>query len=114
MYALAYLFRSLGISTPIVMASSLRPQGRKSELNFDICQKLGASRYIAGPTSKLYLDRTLFDEAGIAVSFHEFHHPAYPQFEREIFTSHLSVLDLLLNQGRDSIAFIRNDPVPTS
>ncbi len=102
-----YLLQAFGISTPIILASSLNPTGKKSELNLDICKKVGADTYLAGPLSKNYLDESIFHKEKITVQYHEFNHPTYKQFKRTSFISHLSSLDLLMNYGERSLEIIR-------
>ena len=102
-----YFLEALGISTPIVFASSLQPTGSKSELNLSICHQTKANIYLAGPLSRLYLDEGLFLRNGIDVRYHEFLHPTYKQYGRTSFSSHLSTLDLLMNHGQNSIEYIR-------
>lgn len=102
-----YLLAALGISTPMIFASSLDPTGSKSELNLSICHRTMAGIYLAGPLSRLYLDEELFLRDGIEVRYHEFLHPTYQQFGRCSFSSHLSTFDLLMNHGNKSIEYIR-------
>ncbi len=48
-----------------------------------------------------------FAAAGIEVVFQHYEHPVYPQLFGE-FTSHLSVLDLVLNCGAEGISVLRS------
>ena len=102
-----YLVGAIGITTPMILASTLAPQGTSSDLILDICRKVGARSYLAGPLSRLYLNEDSFRGAGISVRYHEFEHPIYVQFGRDSFTSHLCSIDLLMNQGRRSLETIR-------
>lgn len=102
-YALIDFFRrAFGIETPLVLASSLGVLGQKTDLIHDLCLKTGATVYLSGPSGRDYLDETPFHRSGLAVWYHEFQHPIYPQRKKKEFTSHLSALDLLLNCGPDS------------
>lgn len=105
---LHYFLETLEISTPVIMASALAPEGKSSELMLDICRKVGASTYLAGPLSRLYLCEDGFRSAGITVRYHDFDHPTYPQLRRESFVSHLCALDLLMNQPADALEIIRS------
>jgi len=53
------------------------------------------------------MDLEKFDEAGIQVEFQDFHHPVYAQLHGQ-FVSHLSVIDLMLNEGPNSTSFIKD------
>jgi hypothetical protein len=104
---LRYFLGALGISTPMIIASTLAPEGKSSALMLDICRKVGARTYLAGPLSRLYLCEDGFRSDGIALRYHEFNHPTYAQFGREGFVSHLCTLDLLMNQLDGTLETIR-------
>lgn len=104
---IAYLLKVLRIDTPVVLASSLAPEGAGSALLLDICRKVRARTYLAGLLSHTYLDENLFRQNNIAVRHHTFSHPVYSQHERDRFSSHLSVIDLLFNCGERSLSVIR-------
>lgn len=89
----------LDIHPEYVLSSSLDLQGLKSDLILAICQKCGATTYIAGPSGRDYLDMGSFADSGIRVVFNDYHHPVYPQRKNEDFVSHLSALDLFMNVG---------------
>ena len=61
---------------------------------------LGADELLEGASGRDYLDVELCRSHDIAVRFHEYEHPRYPQ-RAEPFISHLSALDLILNVGID-------------
>lgn len=69
MSTITWSMSKLGISTPTVMASSLGVDGSKSELLANILRKVGASKYVSGPSGRDYLDLSLFN--GIEVEFFE-------------------------------------------
>lgn len=95
--ALVGFFReALGINTHILMASELGVRGKQSELLLDVCRALGADVYLSGPSGREYLDRALFETAGVAVEFHDFRPPVY---EAAHYVPGLSTLDVLLNHG---------------
>jgi hypothetical protein len=101
------LFSMLGIEPQIIKASELGVNSKKSDLNLDICKKVGATEYISGISGRDYLEMDRFKEEGIKVTFHDFKHPVYEQV-RGPFISNLSVLDLLLSCGPDSTKMIKN------
>lgn len=69
MTSIRWSMEMLGIKTPTLMASSLDVEGSKSELLANILRKVGASKYISGPSGRDYLDLKLFE--GIEVEFFE-------------------------------------------
>ena len=89
----------LGFHPTFVRATDLDANGAKSDLVLNICKKMGATRYIAGPSGRDYMDLQSFKEAGIEVVFNDYKHPEYPQKKVEKFVPYLSTLDLLMNCG---------------
>lgn len=71
-----------------------------------ICQKLGATAYLSGPAAKDYLDVRIFEEAGIGVEWNLPAFPDYPQLLSRRFDHHVSILDLLMNCGRESARYL--------
>jgi hypothetical protein len=97
---LALLREAYGIATPLVKSSELGALGAKSELVLNLCRAVGARTLLVGMGgSRVYLDRALFAEAGIALELQEFEHPVYPQRGGGPFTPGLSALDQLFNCG---------------
>lgn len=101
------LFPALGIRTRRVVASTLGPMpaSTASERLVLICQALGATTYLSPDAAKDYLDHEPFANAGIAVRFHGYRHPTYPQLHGP-FVPYLSVVDLLMNCGDRSSAIL--------
>lgn len=99
----------LDVST--VRASELAPEGTSSALLLDICRKVGATEYLAGPGSAGYLDEVSFDAAGIRVKHARYEQPPYPQRGREEFVGNLSVLDMVFNVGGDAATVIRSGAI---
>jgi hypothetical protein len=96
----------LEIDTPTVLASEMSCEDLKgSDLILEICSRANADLYISGPDGISYLESEKFLKNRIEIVYHDFQHPEYPQLGKE-FTSHLSVLDLIDNCGKNSIGFI--------
>lgn len=87
------------LNVRLVQSSTLPITGSATEQLVDISQKLGADAYISGPGGKNYLEMGRFSEAGIAVTFHDFKHPVYPQRFNGTFEPNLSVIDYIFNCG---------------
>lgn len=92
----------LGLKTKMLLSSSLGVQGDKNERLVAICEKLGATYYYSGAAAREYLDVELFASRGIEVAFQCYEHPVYGQLFGD-FTPYLSVVDLLMNCGKDSL-----------
>lgn len=94
------------IAVPTVRSSELEVDGARSDLLLAICRRVGADRYLSGISGREYLDVASFEQAGIGVEFHEFHHPLYRQ-QREPFMPCMSSVDLLFNHGSESAGILR-------
>lgn len=82
----------LGISTPIIRASTLNSTGTKSQLVRNLCKEVGATTYLSGPMGRDYLDQDQFQTDSIALEFHRFQHPTYHQLHGD-FLPAMGVVD---------------------
>jgi hypothetical protein len=103
-----YLLPALGITTPILFSSSMATASRKDELILDLCRESGATEYISGPFGRDYLKADDFDQAGIRLSFHDYHHPVYQQ-AFDGFEPYMSAIDLLFNHGSASAEILHTE-----
>ncbi|MFA6216174.1 MAG: WbqC family protein [Candidatus Omnitrophota bacterium] len=100
-----YVFKALGIEKPVYFESALQTTQSKTERIIEICQKLKADVYLSGSGGRDYIEEDKFKAAGIELRYQEFIHPVYQQqfsASGEDFVSHLSIFDLLLNEGPKS------------
>ncbi len=99
----------LGVRTPVVLASSLKQMGKRTELLANICGKLGAREYVSPLGSAVYLleEMSCFRDWGVEVFFQNYMHPEYRQLFPP-FVSHASALDLVFNEGGRSLEIIRS------
>lgn len=98
----------LGITTKISW-SHLYPMAEgKTERLIGLCKSIGADEYISGPSAKDYIDRELFREAGIKLTF--VNYAGYPQYPQKfgVFDHRVSILDLLFNTGPEAINFMKD------
>jgi hypothetical protein len=100
-----WLAMEIGIATPRHRASDLDVGGDRNERLINLCRHFRATRYVSGNAAQDYLDEAQFAAAGIGVVWHNYIHPSYPQRHGE-FVPYLSVLDLILNVGRESLAVL--------
>jgi hypothetical protein len=109
MATLEFLRKHLDITTRLVKSSTLAPEGQRSELLLDICQRVGASAFLGGMGgSRTYLNQAAFDAARMGVKWQEFRHPIYEQHAGGPFLKGLSALDLLFNCGPKSAEILRD------
>lgn len=99
--------RLLEIPTRFRQSSELDLAGDRSERLLEMCRQLGASVYVSGPAARGYLDEALFQDAGIAVEWADY--SGYPEYRQlhPPFDHHVSIVDLLLNEGRDARKFMK-------
>lgn len=92
----------------MIRSKDLPVKGSKTELLVGICQYLEYKNYLSAPGSKQYIDEsTAFQDVGIEVEYHEYAHPIYSQ-QFGAFESHMSVVDLIFNEGPESLRILRN------
>lgn len=102
------LSEKLELEADFVFASELGVKGRKAHRLVNICQVLGATEYLSPLGSREYIEAdNPFPEAGIDLYYQHFEHPTYQQLHGD-FVSHMSVIDLMLNEGPSSLEIIRS------
>jgi hypothetical protein len=103
-----YLKDQIGITTQLVQASDIPVSGEKVGLLVNICHHFKADVYLSPVRAAEYIEKdNIFAAEGITLQYHQYTHPVYPQLFGE-FLSHMSVIDLLFNQGPRSLEIIRS------
>ena len=102
-----YFLKILQISTELIKSSELGITTTKTERLIEICSKLNVTTYISGIGGKNYLDKSLFKNSKINLKFENFVHPSYNQLHGT-FMKNMSIIDLLFNEGSNSINIIKN------
>ncbi len=106
-YFLKNICEVLDIKTTFINSSDLDLIEGKTERLVDICQKLNATSYISGPAAKNYLDVSLFHTSNIEVEWIDYsNYPVYPQLYGE-FNHYVSIIDLILNTGKQANTFLK-------
>jgi len=107
-----YILKYLKVPTPIAYASSIPKNTSNKNLRIiEICRYFSANVLYDGKAAELFIDKELFEKNGIDVIFQDYKHKPYSQLWGE-FVPFLSVLDLMMNCGQDSIDYILASPVP--
>lgn len=104
----AWMLHAFGVETPRVLSSEIGAAGRKSDLILDLCVKVGATSYLAGPSGRDYLDLASFRAANIDVRFFDFHHPSYAT-RSHAFVPGLSAVDAVANVESGRLAELLAD-----
>ena len=98
----------LGIKSTIIFSSQLAVAGSKTEKLVGLCKRVNADIYLSPVGSAEYINENdIFNDHGIQLKYHSFRFPQYQQLHGD-FITHMSVLDLMLNEGKSSIEIIRN------
>ena len=92
------------------MLSALHCEGTKSELVLNVCKKVGATKYIFGSQGRDYADVKAFEREGIEVIFQDYQHPNYAQRFGK-FEPYMAIIDLLFNEGPNSLEILMNGNV---
>lgn len=96
MRLLEYAACTLGIETPVSVASDFHCQGLKgTERLVELTRQVGGTVYLTGTGSRGYLEEALFHEQGMSVEWQQFVHPEYPQLHGP-FEAGMSVLDYMM------------------
>jgi hypothetical protein len=106
-FAVRRLAVILGITTPLYVASELPvfPEDPDERL-IAIVKHFGADTYLAGSGGRNYMNPDRYAQKGISVLFQEYHHPVYEQ-RFGAFQPFMSVIDLILNHGKESLKILR-------
>jgi hypothetical protein len=98
----------LGIATKISNSWDYTLAEGKSERLADLCAQAGATEYLSGPSARGYIDEGAFAKRGVRVAWVDYSgYPEYPQLWGA-FVHGVTILDLLLNCGRDSPRFMKD------
>ncbi len=98
----------LEIKTTFLWSSEFVLLEDRNERLLDICKQRGATDYFSGPSSKSYMDESLFENAGVQV--HYFDNSGYPEYTQlhGEFDHAVSILDLLFMEGPGARQFMKS------
>lgn len=103
----ALLCEYLGLEAPVRRSSRLEVVAQGSDRILELCLRAGATDYYSGAAARDYLELETFQSHRIRVWFQGHQCEPYRQQHTSEFVSHLSVLDLLFNEGEESLEIIR-------
>lgn len=110
---ISWMAARLGVTRPMIRATSLAVGGQRGEHVASICAALGADRYLSPAGAEAYLmeDGAAFAERGISVWLHVYDHPEYEQ-RFAPFIPYASALDLIFNAGPSAPVVMRSGRRP--
>lgn len=86
-----------------VASSTLGCEGQASDLLINLTRTVGGSCYMCGGGASGYQEDQAFEQAGMSLAYQAFQHPVYPQAGAVDFVPGLSIVDALMNVGRDGV-----------
>lgn len=107
-YSFKVLLEYFNIEKPIYKSSQLNISGSSSKRLLDICKYFSGTTYITGHGAKNYLEHHLFEDNNIEVEYMNYKIKQYSQKFGE-FTPYVSVLDLISNEGKNSLDFLNSN-----
>lgn len=99
----------LGLELQTVRESTLGIRGTSTERLVEVCKALGADTYIAGRGSVNYMHEKLFEANKIKVEYQDYTPSPYPQRFSTAFVPDLSIIDMLMNVGPNSLKLIKGE-----
>jgi hypothetical protein len=101
--AIKTLSEYLNIRSTFVLSSSLKADGTATERLTGIIKCLGGDTYLSGMGAEKYQQDNIFKNYNIKLIFNEFDYPLYNQLNTVQFIKGLSIIDMLLNAGKDGV-----------
>jgi WbqC-like protein family len=114
-----YFCGELGINVQFIKSSSLILNGlieNPTERVIDLCRAVNITELYDASGAQKIIDVNLFKKNNISIAFQKYEHPVYKQVFRG-FEPYMSILDLLFNEGPDSLGIIssgRRNPIKPS
>jgi len=104
-----WLTSELGLNKSFMLASDINVGGTRGSHVATLCKQIKASHYLSPAGAEAYLmeDYSSFETTEIEVRLQCFEHPKYRQRFKP-FIPYASVLDLLMNEGQESMHIIRS------
>lgn len=88
-------------TSKLITGSSLKTEGKATELLISMTKALGGTVYLCGGGTESYQEDSKFGKAGIHLNYQNFQHPVYPQKNTGAFIAGLSIIDTLMNCGKE-------------
>ena len=100
----------LGHDTKIVKSSDIPKTTEDKNLRIiEICKAHNAHLLYDGKSAADFIDTELFAKSGIEVVFQDYEHTPHGQLYTDTFEPYLSIIDLLMNEGKNAKNIILNN-----
>ena len=102
-------------SAKILVGSSLKVNGKATELLIAMVKAVGGTAYFCGGRAGGYQEDETFGAEGVNLIYQDFQHPVYPQGNSTVFIPGLSIIDTLMQCGfPQTRQLIMSSPPPVS
>lgn len=101
----------LGIKVSILKSSELNAPGASTQRLVNLCKAVGADTYVSGIGGKDYMDEKLFAKNNLKLEYQNYAAKQYPQRLSDSFVPDLSIIDMLVNVGHESIKIISESDI---
>jgi hypothetical protein len=102
-----FFIKTLNIKINFDFSSNYLTNSKKEKLIFDLCKLSGCDKYLTTVGSKNYLkDLKIIPDTDTKIFYFEYKDVEYTQLDKN-FIPKLSILDLLFNEGTNSINILR-------
>ncbi|MDX2303124.1 MAG: WbqC family protein [Microscillaceae bacterium] len=101
-YFIQAMLDFLGISTKISWDTEYQLKEGKTEKLLHLVKQAGGTEYLSGPAAKAYLDEDLFKQEHIRITWMDYGHYLPYQQLYSPFEAKVSILDLILNEGKNA------------
>ena len=100
LWFIEFLAKEFNIPTPTALLSDLGVEFTPDKTGslVELVRTVGADTFLEGSSGRNFIDTDRFEEAGLSITFQDYVCRPYRQ-QFEPFMSHLSAIDLLLNEG---------------
>jgi hypothetical protein len=102
-----FLRNALHVTCPLIRSTDIITPDSPTARIVELIKNNEGTEYISGKSGKKYLDSSLFSREGINLKYTAFTvQPYHQQFTN--FVPNLSIIDLLFNEGENSVSYLRN------
>ncbi|MAJ05360.1 MAG: hypothetical protein CBC44_002540 [Flavobacteriales bacterium TMED84] len=107
LYFIQEINKYLNINTEIRFSKDFDLHEDRNQRIINICKDLNATDYYSGPAAKFYMDEELFRNNNLKVHYFDYtNFEKYDQLHSD-FEHAVSIFDLILNEGDDSVNYFK-------
>lgn len=102
------IMKFLKIKTKISFSKDIKSDKKKLDKLIDICKYKKANVYLSGPSASSYIDEKKINQNDLSLEYMHYDKYIYKVHNKNHnFTDNLSIIDLLMNEGKNSYRFFK-------